>query len=1030
MRSWLQLLLTLTWASFRPSPETAAAAPAAAPVAAAAPPAPNAVAYPIEMQQLEASLLRRRNSRLSGVGIAVSGGGIRSATFALGVFQGLARLKRLRHIDYLSTVSGGGYFGSFLGRLFTRPYVQAAEDVEWILNPGEPGPPPRRELKEARQNILRWLRENGRYLAPAGSGDLLLAAASLLRNWAALQGVITTALFSLFLLLQVPRVIAASPAVSSNALFATLQEWNRLLIERLPHGLWWSPWTFVPLVLGAIAFAVGWAYWIVTERSTPARTIVWVVALAIEAVILWAGSLIPALRIDPVLDQRPAFMLLWLPALAAATYFRPVDGAPASIGLSLLVLRSDPNGIDRSVAWLLLVLASLSIAFGGGVWLSTRSSQPESGQDRWLFRGQLARNLLTRYLRAWLVAVGVAAAVVLVDSLGQTIYALTANGHLKTWAAAIVASVTGAAGFGRRLVLLIHPQQTQRPSLPASLTATVMALALIGIIAVGFNLLSHSVAWQFGPAVEETVQIEAPSITHPHEDVGPRQPQRQALRTYALWVGGTLLLTLAFGRYFDFLNFSSQQTLYSSRLIRAYLGASNPSRWAKGNYYPVTEPLPDDDIEVHRYWEVPAADVAADTAYDRGAPLHLVNVTVNETFSGQSQVQQQDRKGVGMALGPAGVSAGVRHHIVYAADERPSSEDVETAKRGARFKSALRGGADHIRRLHAVYPKDSPQAPAFRVFDYAAGTPGASAGGASEEAALASAIEFPGEPLSLGRWVGISGAAFSTGIGYRTSLGMSVLTGLSNIRLGYWWNSGISSKVRGAHLTRRTSATDFLSRMVLAAFPVHTYLFYELGAHFPGTSRRFWYLSDGGHFENMGGYELVRRELPLIIVIDSEADPTYTYEGLANLVRKARVDFNASITFETNFTPLATLAADGFGTLETLRPLPVANDRSIEPHRAGAHAALGRIEYGSGRTGTLIYIKPGLTGDEPMDVLEYSRHHPPFPQQPTSDQFFDEAQWESYRALGEHVARQVFADPDRFDPAWWERQVWSAAKKM
>jgi hypothetical protein len=178
----------------------------------------------------------------------------------------------------------------------------------------------------------------------------------------------------------------------------------------------------------------------------------------------------------------------------------------------------------------------------------------------------------------------------------------------------------------------------------------------------------------------------------------------------------------------------------------------------------------------------------------------------------------------------------------------------------------------------------------------------------------------------------------------------------------------------------------------------------------------------------MGGYELVRRELPLIIVVDSEADPTYTYEGLANLVRKARVDFNARITFETDFTTLPTLAAAGFGTLESLRPIGVADDRSIEPRRSNAHGAVARIEYASGRTGTLIYMKPTMTGDEPMDILEYARHNEPFPQQPTSDQFFDEAQWESYRALGEHVARKVFAAADRFDPAWWEREVWSTKK--
>ena len=73
----------------------------------------------------------------------------------------------------------------------------------------------------------------------------------------------------------------------------------------------------------------------------------------------------------------------------------------------------------------------------------------------------------------------------------------------------------------------------------------------------------------------------------------------------------------------------------------------------------------------------------------------------------------------------------------------------------------------------------------------------------------------------------------------------------------------------------------------------------------------------------------------------------------------------------------------------------------------------------------MIYIKPTMTGDEPMDILEYARHNEPFPQQPTSDQFFDEAQWESYRALGEHIATQVFTDAERFDPAWWEQQVWA-----
>ena len=62
----------------------------------------------------------------------------------------------------------------------------------------------------------------------------------------------------------------------------------------------------------------------------------------------------------------------------------------------------------------------------------------------------------------------------------------------------------------------------------------------------------------------------------------------------------------------------------------------------------------------------------------------------------------------------------------------------------------------------------------------------------------------------------------------------------------------------------------------------------------------------------------------------------------------------------------------------------------------------------------MLFIKPTLTGDEPLDVLEYRQQHRAFPQESTVDQFFDEAQWESYRALGEHIGAQLFR---RIDPA-------------
>lgn len=130
-----------------------------------------------ESQAIEA---RRVHSGLpaSGkpIGLALSGGGIRSATFSLGVLQSLASLNLLRKIDYLSTVSGGGYVGGFLGRLYTRPGKNATTVSATLAN--------------ANSFEMRWLRENGRYLAPNGSGDVLTGIAVMLRNWAAVQCVL------------------------------------------------------------------------------------------------------------------------------------------------------------------------------------------------------------------------------------------------------------------------------------------------------------------------------------------------------------------------------------------------------------------------------------------------------------------------------------------------------------------------------------------------------------------------------------------------------------------------------------------------------------------------------------------------------------------------------------------------------------------------------------------------------------------------------------------------------------------------
>ena len=226
-------------------------------------------------------------------------------------------------------------------------------------------------------------------------------------------------------------------------------------------------------------------------------------------------------------------------------------------------------------------------------------------------------------------------------------------------------------------------------------------------------------------------------------------------------------------------------------------------------------------------------------------------------------------------------------------------------------------------------------------------------------------------------------------------------------------------------------------------FWVQSYLLRELLARFPGTANALWYLSDGGHFENLGGYELIRRRVEFMLLIDAEADADYQFESLGNLVRKARIDFGAEIEFLPNGPELADCVhpemLERFGTLEQFRrgewvrglmrmpPPEVVADKAWElktPEREKlslATAALGRVTYKDGQVCWLMYVKPTLNGNEPVDVRRYHTENPDFPHESTIDQFFDEAQWESYRMLGEHIGAMLFpatplADPDRREP--------------
>jgi hypothetical protein len=136
----------------------------------------------------------------------------------------------------------------------------------------------------------------------------------------------------------------------------------------------------------------------------------------------------------------------------------------------------------------------------------------------------------------------------------------------------------------------------------------------------------------------------------------------------------------------------------------------------------------------------------------------------------------------------------------------------------------------------------------------------------------------------------------------------------------------------------------------------------------------------------MGLYELIRRRCRFIILSDAEEDEKFKLEGIGGAIRKCRVDFGVVIDLN----------------LEAMQPLG-------NPAVSHLHYSLGTIRYpGEETCGKLVYVKSSVTGDEPVDVVEFRNSHAEFPHTSTADQFFDESHFESYRALGQHVAEGIF----------------------
>jgi hypothetical protein len=247
-------------------------------------------------------------------------------------------------------------------------------------------------------------------------------------------------------------------------------------------------------------------------------------------------------------------------------------------------------------------------------------------------------------------------------------------------------------------------------------------------------------------------------------------------------------------------------------------------------------------------------------------------------------------------------------------------------------------------------------------------------------------MEDQDRALNLAAAMAISGAAVSANMGANTVRYLSPTLALLNIRLGYWLRNPRDLAKNAVSFPR--SFARFLGRLIRR----HFYLIMEM-MNLLDEKRAYVYLTDGGHIENLGAYELLKRGCQLIIVIDSEADSTMSFSSLLKLERYARIDLGVRIALPWERIALTTRRVE-----ESLQ----SSASPLMPGK-GPHCAVGRIIYGTGAEGIIVYFKSSLSGDEKDYLLDYKRRHPDFPHETTGDQFFTEEQFEVYRALGFHI---------------------------
>ncbi|HXJ88212.1 MAG TPA: hypothetical protein VMS18_15435 [Candidatus Binatia bacterium] len=858
-----------------------------------------------------------RAAKSGMMGISLSGGGIRSATFNLGVLQALAELNLLRCFDYLSSVSGGGYIHQWLAAWIQRQAekhdptdkVRGFDEINGMLVP-----PPEPNNPGIHPEPIRWLRRYSNYLTPQRglfTADTWVGATTWLRNT---------------LLNQI--------VLSSGLLFVVL----------LPHLL-----TFQSL-----APQHDWA--VLTAAAAISYLFLVATYFVGDSVCKISGS--P----NENFGQSGVQGFLVIPLLAAAVltaFLFPISLLGINLVLSFLL------------ATALHLIFAATIAFKGGVLVSYLKSHHRTAQYASFREFWDQRPKCFAHVRAVFAILGLCVIVVFAALFGAA-WNVSANlimawlwscGPRHGWELALVIGPPLAL-IGPMITMLVavgllgRTYTDSRREWLSRFAAWVGLYGLAWIVFVGFSLFSHAAITLLGPYVKTKIiglvswigttlaGVLAGKSSHTAGTTSEKTskfsfPDLIATVSPYVFIAGLLLMvswladflftkSQSYGVVFDLLVFLvplvvcvlfawrvdinefSMHAFYRNRLTRCYLGASNAAR--KPN--PFTGFDADDA-------KIAMSELLPHKGYYGPYPIFCTALNLTR---GQD-LAWQERKAASFFFSPLYCG----YDVGWTAAKR--------LRRLMRFNGFVETGT------------------------YA----------------------YPAPGIHINTATAISGAAVSPNMGFHSNPATAFLMTIFNVRLGWWLANPRVLAEDGGKLDRKRGPFNSPFPKPSPHFSLFQLLSELLGS--VDDTSKYVMLSDGGHFDNMGVYELVRRRCRYIVICDSEEDGEGKHQGIGMAIRKCRIDFGVEIDLD-------------------LRPFESLDDGGC----SASHCVVGTITYPETPhdPGIVVYLRSSLTGDEPADVLNYRKQDPVFPNDSTLNQWFTESQFESYRRLGHHAAMATF----------------------